>query len=264
MGTTRKVFEMLDREPKCKRRGEYIPEAGIQGSITLQDVGFAYATNATPVLQDFNLHIKPGEVVALVGPSGGGKSTVINMILGMYDPSAGSVLIDGVPVHSYDPKYFHTKAITVVNQEPVLFSNSFAENICLGLDDVPKEKMEEAAKQAFAHEFIIKMKDGYETKCGARGERLSGGQRQRVAIARALVRDPGILLLDEATSALDGESEQIVQKAIETLMEVCAPVCAGVWCVFVQHPCQHFSHKETGFGNDPVGTSVLGGRYDWH
>lgn len=218
MGTTRKVFEMLDREPKMAPRGEYIPET-LQGAITLDNVSFTYASSSTPVLKNFSLRIEPGEVVALVGPSGGGKSTIVNMILGMYDPTEGSVLIDDVPINQYCPKYFHTKAITVVNQEPVLFSNSFTDNITLGLDDVPKEKVEEAAKQAFAHDFIIKMKDGYDSKCGARGERLSGGQRQRVAIARALVRDPSILLLDEATSALDGESESIVQEAIETLME---------------------------------------------
>jgi|UniRef100_A0A7S4LBZ6 ATP-binding cassette subfamily B (MDR/TAP) protein 9 len=219
LGQTRKVFELMDRLPDQIPRGSYVPEKPLEGGITFRNVTFAYASSPQPILRDFNLTVRPGELVAIVGHSGGGKSTCVNLILGLYDAQEGSVEIDGIPVHRFDPKYFYSKAVSVVSQEPILFSNSFTENITLGMTDVPQEKIEAAAQQAFAHDFIMKTKDGYDTQVGSRGERLSGGQRQRIAIARALIRDPSVLLLDEATSALDGESEAFVQSAIEELMK---------------------------------------------
>lgn len=226
LGDSKKVFEMMDRLPKEMQRSNYIPDK-LQGAISFRNVTFAYSTNPVPVLTSFNLTIRPGEIVALVGPSGGGKSTIVNLILGLYDPSEGTVSIDGIPLHNYDPHYLYSSAVSVVSQDPAVFSASFAKNIALGMD-LTAEQIEAAAKRAHAHEFIAKTKDGYDTLIGRGGESLSGGQRQRVAIARALARNPAILLLDEATSALDGESEAIVQEAVQEVM-------AGRTVVVVAH-----------------------------
>eukprot|EP00668_Euglena_longa_P000333 GGOE01000433.1.p1 GENE.GGOE01000433.1~~GGOE01000433.1.p1 ORF type:complete len:762 (+),score=223.90 GGOE01000433.1:47-2287(+) len=216
LGTTKRIFEILDRVPRQLGRGDYAP-ACVEGSIRLRNVTFVYDGAKQPTLTNFSLAIQPGEKVALVGPSGGGKSTIVNLILGLRDPTEGTVCLDGVPIHEYAPKFLFTSALAVVSQDPVLFSQTFAQNISLGLHATPEE-IETAAKRARAHDFIMQTKDGYGTKVGARGEQLSGGQRQRVAMARALVRSPAVLLLDEATSALDGESEALVQEAVGELM----------------------------------------------
>jgi ATP-binding cassette subfamily B (MDR/TAP) protein 9 len=165
-------------------------------------------------MQDLSFTVNPGEVVALVGPSGGGKSSCIAMIEHFYEPNYGEVLLDGIPIRDYDHKYLHTK-IALVGQEPVLYARSVRENISYGYGQTTEEMIHRAAKMANAHNFIMDTTEGYETDVGEKGSQMSGGQKQRIAIARAIVREPVVLLLDEATSALDSESEHLVQEAIQ-------------------------------------------------
>lgn len=160
----------------------------------------------------------PGQVVALVGPSGGGKSTVVKLIEYFYNLTSGRILLGGRDLRELDPSWFR-KHISLVNQEPVLFACSIKDNICYGKEDATQLEIEEAAKQANAHDFITAFEEGYDTMVGERGVRLSGGQKQRIAIARALLLNPDILLLDEATSALDAESEHLVKEAIDRAMK---------------------------------------------
>jgi len=220
LGTCAKGYHFMNRKPQQRPRGTLRPEGPLQGAIEFRDVTFKYESQNEPVLRGFNLKIRPGERVALVGPSGGGKSTCVNLILGVYDSEEGDVFIDGHPVSEYDPTWYYSRGVSVVNQNPVLFQASILDNIVMGLkDEADVEEAEEAAKKANAHDFVMQLPDGYETDVGRGGERLSGGQRQRVAIARAIVRNPSVLLLDEATSALDAESEHLVKEALERTME---------------------------------------------
>lgn len=190
-----------------------------RGEIVFDTVSFAYPTRqGDAALDQVSFSIRPGEHVAFVGPSGAGKSTIFNLILRFYDTSAGTISLDGVPVKDADIRDLR-KRIAMVPQETVLFAESVHENICYGRDDVSRSDVEAAAKSAFAHDFIMELPDGYDTKLGERGVTLSGGQRQRIAIARAVLRDAAVLLLDEATSALDTESEQLVQKALDHVAE---------------------------------------------
>ncbi|KAI1713344.1 ABC transporter transmembrane region domain-containing protein [Ditylenchus destructor] len=214
VGASRKVMEWIERQPKIQNRGQYKPEV-VTGRIEFRNVKFTYPTRPDkPVLQDVSFTVEPGQVVALVGPSGGGKSSCIGMFEHFYEPDSGEVLLDGVPIREYDHKFLHTK-IALVGQEPVLYARSVEENIAYGYPTADKESIQSAAKLANAHEFITDTQNGYETSVGEKGSQMSGGQKQRIAIARALVRDPVILLLDEATSALDTESERQVQEAIQ-------------------------------------------------
>jgi ATP-binding cassette subfamily B (MDR/TAP) protein 1 len=184
-----------------------------------KDVCFAYPTRPKkPILDDFHLSVRRGETVGLVGPSGGGKSTVISMIERFYDPDSGSVEFNGVDIKGLNLKWYRDQ-IGYVGQEPVLFDGSIAQNIAYGAPGATREEIEEAAKQANAYDFITSFPEGFETPVGERGTQLSGGQKQRVAIARALVKKPTVILLDEATSALDSESEAVVQEALDRLME---------------------------------------------
>eukprot|EP00735_Rhodelphis_limneticus_P010375 TRINITY_DN3110_c0_g1::TRINITY_DN3110_c0_g1_i1::g.3523::m.3523 TRINITY_DN3110_c0_g1::TRINITY_DN3110_c0_g1_i1::g.3523 ORF type:complete len:736 (+),score=195.13,sp/Q9NP78/ABCB9_HUMAN/41.68/0.0,ABC_membrane/PF00664.18/3.5e-57,ABC_tran/PF00005.22/2.4e-29,SMC_N/PF02463.14/1.5e-08,ABC_ATPase/PF09818.4/1.8e+03,ABC_ATPase/PF09818.4/0.0006,AAA_21/PF13304.1/30,AAA_21/PF13304.1/0.37,SbcCD_C/PF13558.1/0.07,DUF258/PF03193.11/0.021,AAA_16/PF13191.1/0.048,Zeta_toxin/PF06414.7/3e+03,Zeta_toxin/PF06414.7/0.22,Z len=220
VGAADKVFLLLERKPKMSAPGMFKPQY-FRGGLELRNVTFAYPTRQTvQVLQDFNLVVRPGEVVALVGSSGGGKTSTINLLERFYDPAQGDVLVDNVPVREYDPRFLHQQMV-LVGQEPVLYACSIEKNIVYGLADHQwtREKVVQAAKLANAHNFIESMPDGYDTNVGERGTQLSGGQKQRIAIARALVRDPSILLLDEATSALDAESESLVQQAIDNMMK---------------------------------------------
>ncbi|KAH9513517.1 Multidrug resistance protein 1 [Bulinus truncatus] len=191
----------------------------INGYIQFKDVEFSYPTRPEAiVLKKFNLDIEPGKTVALVGSSGCGKSTIVNLIQRFYDPDDGRVLLDGIDIKELNIHWLR-KNIGIVSQEPVLFGMSIAQNIKLGKPDISMEEVEKAARMANAHDFISQLPKGYDTLVGERGAQLSGGQKQRVAIARALVRDPRILLLDEATSALDSESEGIVQAALDKARE---------------------------------------------
>ncbi|CAL1527237.1 unnamed protein product [Lymnaea stagnalis] len=191
----------------------------VNGYIQFKDVEFSYPTRPeVKVLKSFNLDIEPGQTVALVGSSGCGKSTIVNLIQRFYDPDQGKVVLDGINIKELNIHWLR-KTIGVVSQEPILFGMSIAKNIALGQPGITMEEIEKASKMANAHDFITGLPKGYDTLVGERGAQLSGGQKQRVAIARALVRDPRILLLDEATSALDSESEGIVQAALDKARE---------------------------------------------
>ncbi len=188
----------------------------IQGRITFDNVTFTYEQGTRPVLRDVTLNIEPGVSVGLVGKSGSGKSTFVNLALGLYRTKEGVVSIDGMPVDSLDMRTVR-KHVGVVSQNPVLFSGTIHENIVHAYGDTPFEKVIEAAKMANAHDFIIRLPKGYDTQVGEQGVLLSGGQKQRIALARTILREPKILVLDEATSALDSESEHLVQNAIDNL-----------------------------------------------
>lgn len=221
MGAGDKVFELINRKPKETPKGDAKPLA-FEGTIEFKDVDFRYpARPDTQILDGLSLKIKQGEVVALTGESGGGKSSILKLVERLYDANKGEVLLSGKPIDSFDHQYLHQK-ITIVSQEPSLYSMTIAENIAYGLEGTAEEPNFEqivaAAKAANAHDFIMTFENGYETMCGDRGVMLSGGQKQRIAIARALVRSGNILLLDEATSALDSESETLVQETLDRII----------------------------------------------
>uniref|UniRef100_A0A915AK02 Uncharacterized protein n=1 Tax=Parascaris univalens TaxID=6257 RepID=A0A915AK02_PARUN len=212
VGASRKVFEYMLRKPTVTNTGSMcLP---VKGLIRFEGVSFAYPSRPKNfVLKAMSFTIYPGETVALVGPSGGGKSSIVALIEHFYNPNSGNVFIDGMPVSSYDHEFIHQK-IALVAQEPVLYDGSVRYNILYGMDNGDEETMIRAAKMANVHDFVMETENQYDTNCGEKGVQMSGGQKQRIAIARALVRDPAVLILDEATSALDAESERIVQEAI--------------------------------------------------
>lgn len=215
LGAAQKVFKLIKREPKILNNGSVVPLHS-SGEVEFRNVSFSYPTRPNvSVLDDVSFTVKAGQVVALVGSSGGGKSTTINLLQHFYEPQSGEVLIDSIPVQHLDHKYLH-KAVSLVGQEPVLFSCSIRENIAYGIDNISHdtEAIEHVSRLANAHDFVSRMPKGYDTEAGEKGLQLSGGQKQRIAIARSLIRKPQILLLDEATSALDAESEHLVQDAI--------------------------------------------------
>jgi subfamily B ATP-binding cassette protein MsbA len=216
LGAAERVFELMDEVPDISDSpaARELPRAA--GRITFERVCFAYEEE--PVLRDFSMEINPGEVVALVGPSGGGKSTVIGLLNRFYDPQQGRILIDGQDLRGLTLESLK-RNIALVDQETFLFNDTIRNNIRYGRPDADDAAVEGAARQAYADEFIRALPGDYENTIGDRGLRLSGGQRQRVCIARAILRDAPILLLDEATSALDTESEVMVQKALANLMK---------------------------------------------
>ncbi|XP_040010856.1 ATP-binding cassette sub-family B member 9 isoform X2 [Xiphias gladius] len=218
VGAAEKVFEYLDRNPKHSADGTEAPDT-CTGLVEFKDITFAYpARPEIDILKGVSFTLRPGEVTALVGPSGSGKSSCVSLVENFYLPQQGQVLLDGKPVHTFQHNYLHSK-VALVGQEPVLFARTVEENITYGLSDVPREDVVQAATKANAHDFITTLPKGYETNVGEKGTQLSGGQKQRVAIARALIRNPRVLILDEATSALDAESEHIVQQALNNIMQ---------------------------------------------
>ncbi|VDK75519.1 unnamed protein product [Litomosoides sigmodontis] len=212
VGASRKVFEYMIRKPKILHVGT--KKTPIKGEVKFDSVSFTYAARPNnPVLQDISFTVHPGQTVALVGPSGGGKSSIVSLIEHFYECDKGCVLIDGNPVTEYDHEYIHQK-IALVAQDPILYEGTVRDNIVYGCDWATEEDVLNASKIANAHNFIMETEKQYETNCGEKGIQLSGGQKQRIAIARAVVRRPAILILDEATSALDAENEHIIQDAI--------------------------------------------------
>ncbi|MFZ4826544.1 MAG: ABC transporter ATP-binding protein [Phototrophicaceae bacterium] len=217
LGSTYRVFQLLDEQPTITDLPNAQALPTISGSILLDDVSFGYEEQLD-ILHHISLDIPAGEILALVGPSGAGKSTLFNLIPRFYDPTSGSVSIDGYPIQTITQNSLREQ-IAIVPQETILFGGSILENIRYGKQDATETEIIEAAKVANAHDFISEFPNGYETIVGERGIRLSGGQRQRVAIARAVLKNARILLLDEATSSLDSESEHEVQEALDRLMQ---------------------------------------------
>ncbi len=213
-----RIFEILDVVPEIADAPDCVKFEEFRSDITFENVDFSYKDNDEKILKNINLVAKKGETVALVGNSGGGKSTLVNLIPRFFDVDAGMITIDGINVKDYKIKSLRKK-IGIVPQETFLFGGTVLENIKYGNQKASVEEVIEAAKKANAHEFIEKLEQGYETEIGERGVKLSGGQKQRISIARAILENPQILILDEATSALDNESEQLVQDALEKLMK---------------------------------------------
>jgi subfamily B ATP-binding cassette protein MsbA len=216
-GALQRVFEILDTPPDVADMPGALPLPPVRGEIMMAGVRFAY-DQRSPVLLDISFTARPGEVVAIVGPTGAGKTTLINLLHRFYDPSAGSVMIDGHDLRTVTLRSFYQQ-IGLVPQETHLFGGTIRENILYGRLNATEDELMAAARTANAHQFIAAFPDGFETKVGEKGVTLSGGERQRIAIARAVLKDPRILILDEATSALDNESELLVQEALDRLMK---------------------------------------------
>ncbi|MBN3314024.1 TAP1 protein, partial [Atractosteus spatula] len=213
IGASEKIFEYVDRTPLTPPSGTLAPRA-LNGLVEFRSVSFAYQSRPdTLVLKNVSLELRPGQITALVGPSGGGKTTCVSLLERFYEPQEGEILLDGHPLQDYEHSYLHSK-IAVVSQEPVLFARPVRENIAYGREEAEDEDVTSAARQANAHDFIQGLQSGYNTDAGEKGGQLSGGQKQRIAIARALIRHPRVLVLDDATSSLDTESEHMVHQAL--------------------------------------------------
>ncbi len=217
IAASERIFDMLDTHTEVKEQTGAPALPPFRSRIEFRDVGFGYEDGNAPILRDVSLHINAGQMIAIVGRSGAGKTTLVNLLPRFYDVTRGAILIDGVDIRDVALKSLRAQ-IGIVTQETVLFDDTIANNIAYGSPDASPHAIEAAAKAANAHEFVTALPHGYATMIGERGQRISGGQRQRIAIARALLKNAPILVLDEATSALDTESEQLVQAALTNLM----------------------------------------------
>ena len=218
LAAAERVFGVLDLKTEQEAEKGQLELPRIAQSVTFDDVTFHYESQSVPALNDINLTIRAGEMVALVGSSGSGKTTLVNLIPRFYEPTAGRILIDGIDTQSYTLRSLRSQ-IGMVSQDVVLFDDSIRNNIAFGREDATDEDIVQAARLAYAHDFVERLPEGYQTIVGEKGVKLSGGERQRLAIARAILRDPPLLILDEATSALDTESERVVQLALANLMK---------------------------------------------
>jgi subfamily B ATP-binding cassette protein MsbA len=215
LASAERIFAVVDTPSDIQNSANPKPVSAFSKAITFENVSFKYEKET--VLSDINFTLEKGKTIALVGPSGGGKSTIADLVPRFYDPSEGRVLLDGSDLRDLD--LFQLRGLMgIVTQESILFNDTVFNNIAFGLEGISEEKVIEAAKIANAHEFIVQLENGYQTNIGERGSKLSGGQRQRLSIARAVLKNPPILILDEATSALDSESERLVQDALTKLM----------------------------------------------
>jgi ABC-type multidrug transport system fused ATPase/permease subunit len=229
MVSAERIAEILEIEPEIQDDAQAVDASGLKGEIVFEDVSFDYG-NGKSVLNKVSFAISPGQTVALVGPSGTGKSTIANLLLRFYDPKQGRILIDGTDIREYTLASLREQ-IAVVLQESVLFCTTIKENIAYGKLDATAEEIIAATEAANAHDFILELEHGYDTVIGERGDTLSGGQRQRIAIARALIRNAPILILDEPMRGLDVESEVTVREALKRLM-------AGKTCLLITHDLQ--------------------------
>ncbi len=216
LAATDRIYDLLETETRVKERPDAVELAAGAHTVSFENVGFSYDGNEA-VLAGITFSVKPGEVTAIVGASGGGKTTLVNLIPRFFDVTGGAVKVDGIDVRDLTLASLR-KRIAIVTQEPILFNDTVRANIAYGRPDAPMEEIEAAAKAAFAHDFVTAFPAGYDSVIGELGSRLSGGEKQRLAIARALLTDAPILILDEATASLDTQSERLVQKALDNLM----------------------------------------------
>lgn len=218
VGSAVKVFQLLDRKPQMREAEDLMPEK-LTGRLTFENVTFSYSARPdNKALESVTLELSPGKVTALVGPSGGGKTSCVCLLQRFYEPQEGEVLLDGEPLYRYQHNYFHQK-VAMVSQDPVLFSGSVRHNIEYGLEDCSLERVKEAARKANAHQFICNLEQGYDTDVGECGDQLSAGQKQCIALARALIRKPQILILDEATSHMDCSTQQAIQDVLNNITD---------------------------------------------
>jgi subfamily B ATP-binding cassette protein MsbA len=212
-----RIYSLLDKHTEKQDRSDAVELAPVKDSLEMRGVSFKYQDSSDWVLKDVGITVCRGEVVALVGLSGAGKSTLTNILMRFYDPTRGSVVVDGTDTRDATLASLRAQ-IALVTQEVILFNDTIINNIAYGRPDFDRDKIESAARAAYAHDFIME-RGGYDVLIGERGVKLSGGERQRLAIARALLKDAPILILDEATSALDTQSERLVQRALANLMK---------------------------------------------
>jgi len=248
-----RIFEVLDQEPEVADPPSQPHRAEVRGEVEFENVEFGY-TKHHPVLHNLSFRIKPGEMIGVVGRSGAGKTTMINLVCRFYDPSSGSVKIDGVDLRQWDRTYLRQQ-IGLVLQEPLLFRGTIINNLTYGRPDAPMEEVIQAAKAANAHDFIMGMPEAYETYLGEGGAGLSGGQRQRISIARALLTDPRILILDEATSSVDTESEKEIQDAL-------AALCRGRTTIVIAHRLSTLRNSDRIFVLDRGELKEVGTHYE--
>ena len=213
-----RIFELLDQRPEIQDAPDAVDLEAVQGHIVFEHVWFRYTPDGEEVLQDVSFEMRPGEVVALVGPSGAGKTSIANLICRFYDPVHGRITLDGHDLRQVKVASLR-KHVAVVLQDAFLFNTTVRENLLCGKPDATEEELVAAARAAYAHDFIMALPQGYDTEIGERGVRLSGGQKQRLALARAILADPRILILDEATSSVDAEAEYLIQKALREVLK---------------------------------------------